>query len=495
MSFSIESLPNSQGYEITVKSSRKGDFAEIQLKKDGEVQSYHISVAHNDKLLSMGHEDWKIIAETAIEILGKNQTVSLFSMEKAEIYPYEKKLNFTKKGEAIANSVKIQNSDPLRDLTTILDNTIRKVEDAAETVFRTQVATQSFRAAAPLPFTASLPAVPSQHSSQLPSSHPNPSESSRPPDVSTRKTASPNAGTTPSPAISSAPLPRITDAAASALSSLSQSARSSLQSVVPAFQAVSVPHIQGPTVTATDPKRSADKTQYLVGKMSQHHDDYKTDKYVLGLDPRNKEKRYFSIGACTALAISFAATAPNATIATENTADEHLKSYLTGERLVKGIEAYKELKDKPKGGVSLEAVNLNIEDGLMVYNAMSGKPPIAIQPIYAGIGDTWFPPNAMDSVTKKNWHEDILKGIKPGQGAVVTFGTYSIGIRRIGDAFEIFDSHRTNTYTSGTGACVSHCPNATEFLKTLKEIREKTSPFGYGDNPDQGADGVDIMIF
>ena len=176
--------------------------------------------------------------------------------------------------------------------------------------------------------------------------------------------------------------------------------------------------------------------------VSQHSQKFKD---VIGYKTNangEREPVYFAVAACTPLAIAFAATAAAANrakrYAGESTPGEHLDAILGDKaRVAKGInELQKIFKTNP--GITPESPNLGGEEGLRVYNAMSDKPTV-VKKIYSGAGNDYVCYDDMTPKREEGWHHKILKNLDKGEGALVIFGGYSIGVRRIEDSYEIFE--------------------------------------------------------
>ena len=247
-------------------------------------------------------------------------------------------------------------------------------------------------------------------------------------------------------------------------------------------------------------KKPKEATVFVaLGDLNQHSDKYKDD--VIGHKINSdgtQEPVYFSVAACTPLAIAFAATAKEAhngkQYATEATPSNHLDAYLGDKkRVTNGIDELKRMFTENLG-LSLDRINLGGDAGLRVINAMLDK-PLAPKKTYTGEGNTYFSFQEMTSITQFDWQITLLKNLNKGEGALVILGGYSIGIRRIEDSFEIFDSHNSSAYTGKNGACVIHCTNTNDLETYLRLICQNGSQAGGSDGVQALAQGTEIYIF
>lgn len=211
------------------------------------------------------------------------------------------------------------------------------------------------------------------------------------------------------------------------------------------------------------------------------------------------ESVHFASASCTPLAIAFALTARKVNCsANEDSPSKHLDFFLGDRKKIdRGILEIKKMIANSRSGVTIERMNLGGEDGLRIYNAMMEQQVVAVR-TFNGNQSSYF---YFDNVTNNtgigdgiNWHKKVLKDLKKGEGALVIFGGYSIGIRYIENAYEIFDSHNSNSYTGQAGACVIRCPNGEELDKHLDKIRSSGAAAS-GDRVQNEAQGIEIFVF
>lgn len=237
--------------------------------------------------------------------------------------------------------------------------------------------------------------------------------------------------------------------------------------------------------------------------LSQHSPKYQAIVGKKTNKDKTQENVCFAHASCTPLAISFAVTASEANktknYANENAPANHLDDFL-GEkaRVNRGIQQLQKMISNPKSGVTIDSLNLGGEEGLEVYNAMMEKTCIAKR-TYNGNQNSYYYYDSVAGITgmvgdAPDWHATALKNLKKGEGALIILGGYSIGVRRIENSFEIFDSHNANSYTGKTGACIIHCPNIDEFVKNIEKIRHSGSAAG-GFGGQAEAQGVEIYVF
>lgn len=242
------------------------------------------------------------------------------------------------------------------------------------------------------------------------------------------------------------------------------------------------------------------------GGLSQHSSErYNTPEALLDTKTNannSREEVYFPVAACTTLAVAFAASADTPETSNKLTPMHHLDEYLLGKpmgRVEKGVAKLKDmievsesinqeriLRAKKNGrntenilpSISLHNLNLGVEDGIKIYNAMADH-PIASKVIYEDsspgkiLVSTTF--NVETQPASKEWYKEVLAELPAGQGAVVVMGGYSFAIRHIQsynqDYYEIFDSHNCQPYSNQKGAILIQCRTKEQLIKNVEKIR------------------------
>lgn len=262
------------------------------------------------------------------------------------------------------------------------------------------------------------------------------------------------------------------------------------------------PVTEAPSIVEKEGEKPFRTTTFIATEgLSQHSPKY---QFVVG-EKRNfdgtQEPVYFATASCTPLAIGFAVTAQeanrNQAYATPNTPRDYLDSFLGDKsRVEEGVREINHLIEGNVDGVSLDNMNLGLENGLRVYLAMGNS--AITKRTYRGDNDKAF---SYDFITQADatfsgdgWYESVLSSLTPGEGAAVIFGGYTIGVRHIGERYEIFDSHNSNSYTGKQGACIISCANSKEFLENIEKIRNAGSAAG-GAGGQMEAQGIEIYVF
>lgn len=235
------------------------------------------------------------------------------------------------------------------------------------------------------------------------------------------------------------------------------------------------------TNVTSETREAEEKTTRFIalGGVSQHANKFHTQQLYVGekQNQNGTQPVYLGDAGCTPLAIAFAADAEKLLPADAHTPSRHIEEFFQDPlQVTKGIEKVKEvLKGK------LEEMNLDVANGLKVFNAMRqykvGEEWVEGQTFIGG-------KNGYDDfsfghrrVENSFWYMNILMKLKSGQGAVVVVGGYSFAVRRINNTYEIFDSHNSAPYTDETGACVISCPDLRQLQKELINIFKKGTTY------------------
>ena len=253
------------------------------------------------------------------------------------------------------------------------------------------------------------------------------------------------------------------------------------------------------SVAAEKPHNKLQGTVFVATNgASQHSPQYKAEVGTKTNFDKSVESVSFASASCTPLAISFAVSAKKVkSFADQNTPTQQLDSFLGNKEYIKrGIAEIRKMISNTRTGVTLDKMNLGAEDGLRVYNAMTAN-PITPKRTFSGTVSTcsWYDHEKQvgDMAESHDWYKTALKNLQKGEGAVVILGGYSIGVRRIEDAYEIFDSHNSNSYTGKAGASVIHCENADQLVKNLEIIRGSGAAAS-GSGAQAEALGIEIYV-